>query len=87
MNRQTKRLRDNNRSLKFNHGVDFSHMGKTRHEHPEFSLVEFDKVRGVCVNSHKERNNSGRKAYNPPRIKEHSFVTALETLISRRRYA
>jgi hypothetical protein len=74
-NRQTRALRKNNLSLKFNKGVDFTGARTRNDPNPELALVERPLVRGRCVDSTSERR---RKAYRAPHVKEHSWVTMRE---------
>ena len=64
-NRQTKSLRKRGLSLKFNRGADFSHMGQTRHTHPEFTIQEMPSYKGICVNSNfsaREKTENQRRS-------------------------
>ena len=61
MNRQTKHFRKLGLSVKFNKGVDFSHMG-THRKPDELSFVQRPCVRGRCVNSSAERKAHGKKS-------------------------
>lgn len=84
MNRQTKALLKEGKSLKFNHGVDFAHLsGRERSTHPEFTILLRPQAGRQGVDSHKEREKARKRPYNPLRVEQHVFVASREALLSR----